>query len=80
MADRSTIAVNVGLVVPSDTGNIGTPGTLRIGGAGSGNLKITTVEGTTVAYAGVTAGEWIPVSVAKVWSTGTDVTNIVVHY
>lgn len=50
---------------------------LYIGGAGSGNLSVITTGGDTIAFAGLTAGSIVPVCVARVRSTGTDVTNIV---
>ncbi len=49
---------------------------LWIGGAGSGNLKVTTPSGDILTFAGVPVG-WFPVATKLVWSTGTDVTNIV---
>ena len=66
-------------VTPHDTNELANPGTLYIGGAGSNALKVTTVDGQVVAFAGVTVG-FFPLRVKIVWSTGTDVTNIVVLY
>lgn len=51
-------------------------GALYIGGAGAGNLKVTTIDGSVLTFAGVTVG-WFPVATKLVWSTGTDVTAIV---
>ena len=63
-------------VTKSDTVNDGPWASLWIGGAGSGNLKVTMLNGDVVAFAGVPVGFfWI--SVLRVWSTGTDVTGIV---
>jgi hypothetical protein len=52
---------------------------LWIGGAGSGGLKVTLVNGDTITLAGVTASGSIPLTLAvsRVWSTGTSVTGIV---
>ncbi len=64
------------VVVPHDSNNLANEGTLYIGGAGSAALKVTTVGNQDVAFAGVTVG-FFPLRVKRVWSTGTDVTNIV---
>jgi hypothetical protein len=69
-------------VTPSNTANIPvvTGGTsnngcvLYVGGAG--NLRVTTVGGNDVVFAGVAAGSFIPVQVVKVWATNTTATNI----
>ena len=69
-------------VTPSDTVNIPavTGGTnngcvLYIGG--SGNIKVTTVGGDDVVFVGLSAGQFVPVQVKRVWSTSTTATNIV---
>ena len=49
---------------------------LWIGGAGGGALKVTTVDGSVLTFAGVPVG-WFPIATQLVWSTGTDVTDIV---
>lgn len=68
-------------VTASDTVNdpAGPFAALWIGGAGSGNLKVTMVNGDVVTLAGVTASGIHPLRLAvlRVWSTGTDVTGIV---
>ncbi len=66
-------------VTPHDSTNLAQEGILYIGGAGSAALKVTTALGQDVAFAGVTVG-WFPIRVKRVWSTGTDVTNIVVAW
>lgn len=63
-------------VTKSDTVNDGPWAALWIGGAGSGNLKVTMLNGDVVAFAGVPVGEFTT-SVLRVWSTGTDVTAII---
>lgn len=50
---------------------------LWIGGAGGGALKVTTPNGDVLTFAGVPGGTFFPVATKLVWSTGTDVTNIV---
>ncbi len=44
---------------------------------GSGNIKVTTVDGTTVTFNGAVAGSIIPVRVKRVFSTGTTATNLI---
>ncbi len=54
---------------------------MYIGGAGSGNLKVDLIHGGTVTFVGVPANTWIDrIRVKRVWSTGTDVTSILVFY
>lgn len=43
----------------------------------SGDVKVTTVGGTDVTFTAVPSGAIIPLSVTKIWSTGTTATNIV---
>lgn len=52
---------------------------LWIGGSGSGNLKVTMVNGDVVTLTGVVASGNVPLRIAvnRVWTTGTDVTSIV---
>lgn len=44
---------------------------------GEGNIKVTTSSGSTVTFNGIAAGTFMPVSVLKVWATGTTATNII---
>lgn len=44
---------------------------------GEGNIKVTTSSGSTVTFNGIAAGTFIPVSVLKVWATGTTATNVI---
>jgi hypothetical protein len=48
---------------------------LYVGGAG--NVAVETVGGDVVTFNGVTAGQFLPVQVLKVKSTGTSATNII---
>lgn len=41
----------------------------------SGNVRVTTVDGSDLTYANAAVG-FLPVSVKRVWSTGTTATNI----
>lgn len=50
---------------------------LFIGATGSGALKVTTADGTTITFAGLTGGFLLPLNVSQVFATGTSVTGIV---
>lgn len=64
-------------VTPHNSNELGTYArALWIGGAGGGALKVTTVDGSVIAFAGVPVG-WFPIQAKIVWATGTDVTDIV---
>ena len=41
----------------------------------SGNVKVTTAQGTDVTFVGLQAGQVIPVQVRRVWRTGTTVAS-----
>lgn len=69
-------------VTPSDTVNIpavtgGTNNGCVLYVGGSGNIKVTTVGGDDVVFVGLSAGQFVPVQVKRVWSTSTTATNIV---
>lgn len=68
-------------VTPNDGADLptGICRALWIGGEGSGNLKITTADGSELVFAGVPVG-FFPVAAKRVWDTGTDVTDIVALY
>ncbi len=68
-------ATSAEAVTPSDTGDH-KYAALWIGGAGAGNLKITTPEGEDITFASVPTG-FFSVACDRVWSTGTDVTAII---
>ena len=44
---------------------------------GSGNIKLTTSSGSILTFNGLNAGTFVPVQTIKVFSTGTDATNII---
>lgn len=48
---------------------------LQVGGAG--NVAVETVGGDVVTFYGIAAGQFLPVQVLKVKSTGTTATNII---
>jgi hypothetical protein len=77
---KSAQATRAFAVTPNNSTDLATTDVvLYIGGAGSGNLKVTTSGGDTVTFAGVGKG-FFPIRVNRVWSTGTDVTNIMALY
>ena len=61
-------------VTPNDSTNLSQPSVIYVGG--SGNVKVTTAQGTAVTFVGVNAGTVIPVQVIRVWSTGTTATSM----
>lgn len=85
MATQKLQAQRASVVTPSDTTNIPNIATqdgsgnrgcvIYIGGAG--DLKVTTSGGDTVTLVGLLAGQFIPLSVIKVFSTGTTATNVI---
>ena len=85
MATQKLQAQRASAVTPSDTVNIPNIATenglgnrgclLYVGGAGS--IKVTTSGGDDVTFTGLTAGQFMPVSVVKVFATGTTATDII---
>ena len=65
-------------VTPSDTGHLGNVRALYVGVGG--DVKIDAEGGGTVTFVGVLPGSLIPVRAVRVYSTGTDATNIVAIY
>lgn len=61
-------------VTPNDSTNLSQPSVIYVGG--SGNVKVTTAQGTAVTFVGVNAGTVLPVQVIRVWSTGTSASSI----
>ncbi len=75
---RSDCADNAALVTPNDSTDLATIATALLVG-GSGALKITTAGGSTLtlpATVVTAAGGFLPIRVARVWSTGTTATDI----
>jgi len=85
MATQKLQVARAASVTPSDTANIPNIGVaggsnnkgcvLYVGGAG--NLRVLTVGGDDITFAGVQAGTFLPVHVLRVFSTNTTATNIV---
>lgn len=71
--DRAGIASDAFAVTPHDT-NAQRAAGLYVGGAG--NVAVTTEDGTTVTFSGVTAGSVLPIKVLRVLSTNTTATLI----
>lgn len=70
-----SIGVHAEAVTASDTVTYSTPSWIYIGGAG--NVKVDTEGGETVTFNNVLASIALPVSVTRVYSTGTTATNMV---
>ena len=65
-------------ITPSDSADLtDSVSALYIGGSGTGALRVDTLSGTTVNFAGLTAGTVLELAVKKVHSTGTGVTAII---
>lgn len=87
MADRFNGA-GAGLSSPIERGAAVTPAdgadladfsrALYIGGAG--DVKVTTVGGSTLTFSAVAAGTMLPVRAARVFATGTTATLILALY
>ena len=61
--------------IPSVTGGTNNGCVLYVGGAG--NVRVLTVGGDDVTFVGLSAGQFIPVQVKRVYATSTTATNIV---
>jgi hypothetical protein len=61
----------------SDTVNLANEGHYLYVGV-SGDVKVTTIDGSTFTMVGLTAGAWHKIELARVWSTGTDAEDILV--
>ena len=62
----------------SNTVNMETPATIYVGGAG--NVAVTTFNGDDVIFVGMPAGGIVPVTVIRVWVTGTTATSLLACY
>lgn len=65
-------------VTPNDGADLANPGYLYVGGAG--NIAVVTTGGSAVTITGAAAGTVIPLKIARVKSTGTTATSILVLY
>ena len=66
-------------ITPNDSADLSVfPRAIYVGGGGA--VKVTTLGGDTVTFSGVLAGTVLPVRAARVFSTGTDATNLIGLY
>jgi len=61
--------------IPSVTGGTNNGCVLYVGGYG--DIKVRTIGGDDITFAGVLGGTFMPVQVIKVYATGTSATDIV---
>lgn len=83
--DANTLLLNVDIMGSGDSYSIYQEGpqtglnnqgaVLYIGGAG--NIRVTTSGNDIITFTGIQAGTFFPVNVVKVWSAGTDCTEII---
>lgn len=66
--------------VRSDDTDFATNSTRALYTGSGGDMKVTTVEGDTVTFKSVPAGAILPVRAARLWSTGTTVTDCIGLY
>jgi hypothetical protein len=62
-------------VTPSDSVNFATPSVVWVGT--TGNVKVTTSQGTDIVFTAVPGGAVLPLQVLRVWANGTTATNLV---
>ncbi len=67
-------------VTPNDSSDLSGGATRGVYVGVSGDVKVTFASGSTATYVGLASGLIHPVSVTRVWSTGTTATNIVACY
>lgn len=66
-------------VTPSDTVDLAPAARALYVGVG-GAIKVDTLNGSTLTFAGVSGGCILPVSVKRVYSTGTTASSIIALY
>lgn len=64
--------------IQSDTADLKSPVVVYVGG--DGDLKVDTEGGNTVTFVGMSAGDILPVSVVRIYSTGTTTTDMVMMW
>ncbi len=60
----------------SDTDNLSRPMMIQCKGVG-GNIKFTPDGGQAAITLAISAGEWVPCWVLRLWSTGTTATTLI---
>lgn len=74
-----TQAQRAAAVTPNDSTDLATyPASLFIGG--TGDVKVDMLNGGTVTFVNIPDGTFLPILVKRVYSTGTDATNIIALY
>lgn len=63
-------------IVISSTDHVLTKNTRAVFIGGAGNLKVVMASGNIATLTGVLAGSYLPLSISKVFKTGTTATNI----
>ncbi len=66
------------IVVVNDSADLAHDSVLYVGSGG--DLKVTTVGGSTLIFVGVVGGTVLPVKVKRVFDTNTTATNMVAVY
>ena len=66
-------------VTPHDVNDLSQP-CMALWVGGDGNIKLNTVDGSTITLKGVTAGTILHIQATKVYATGTTATDIVALY
>ena len=69
-------AANAAEITPSDTTDLA-QASRGIWVGYDGTLKVTMVRGQVVTFRAVTAGQFIPIRVKRVWATGTSAQYLV---
>jgi len=69
-----SIPMHAATALQSDTVDLKNPVMVYVGG--DGNVKITTQGGEPATFVGLSAGDFLPVSAVRIWSTGTTATNL----
>ena len=78
-SERSAPARLAADITPHDTTALTyKPRGIYIGGGGT--LKVTMIDGGTVTFNGLVAGQFLPITPTIVFSTGTSATNLIGLY
>lgn len=73
-------AVSAVAVTPNDSTNLTTGATKGIYVGVSGDLKVTMYDDTVITFVGISNGVFQPITVKRIWATGTTATSIVAVY
>jgi hypothetical protein len=74
-----TQAQRAAVVAPNDSTDLAIyPASLFIGG--TGDVKVDMLDGGTVTFINIPDGTFLPILVKRVYSTGTDATDIIALY